>query len=62
MEIYLVPATAVQGHQEESSQIVGVKKSDVVDQNPGLWSFEYVTQYIDPHPVTPHPLFYSSKL
>ena len=58
-EIYLVPVTAVQrqqGGSEESSQIVGVKKSDIVNENPGLWTFEHITPYVDPDPVKSHPL------
>ena len=59
-EIYLVPATAVQEQLQagaEDSQIVGVPKSDVIDEDPGVWSFESVTSHVRPYPVESYRAF-----
>ena len=57
-DIYLVPVTSVQGHQAdiENSQVVGVPRSIIVDEDPSLWSFERITQYVTPDPVESHNL------
>lgn len=57
-DLYLVPVTAVVGVTDilqltTCTQIVAAKKSDIVDQNTSLWSFEPVSSRVVTNPVNP---------